>query len=166
MPIHTDREPDKSHVNSREAPKAKMSTRRYPHMEEGYTNTRRRKGWEPKAEQQEDDTHAHARQEYNKEKEKALDLIKAYPEEMLQLIEQVDEGEITEEELSAEMDKWTEKLENQIRQHQTQTAYSCAATVDRILDKVVDNQENGHGGTEDQMADDTSEETDDHDEEQ
>ena len=143
-----------------------MSTRRYPHMEKGYINTRRRYDWEPNMEQQEDDPHAHATQEHNKEKEKALDLIEAYPEEMLHLMEQVDRGKITEEELSAEMDNWTEKLETQIKQHQTRTAYSCTATVDRMLDKVVDNQESNHGGTEEQTVGDTDEDTDNHGEEQ
>ena len=85
MHIHTDGEPDESHVKSKRDPEAKMSTRRYPHMEKGYTNTRRRNDWEPNTEQQEDDPHAHARQEHNKEKEKALELIEAYPEEMLHL---------------------------------------------------------------------------------
>ena len=59
-------------------------------MEEGYINTGRKKGWEPEAEQQKNDTHEQARQEYNKEEEKALDLLEAYPKEMLLLMERAD----------------------------------------------------------------------------
>ena len=163
---NTNRELGNPHVNSRKIPRRKMSTRRYPHMEKGYISTRRRKKSEPEKGQQKADIHAEARQEYIKEKEKALDLIEAYPEEMLLLMEQLDRGEVTEEELSEEMDKWTEKLENQRRQHQNHTAYSCAATVDRIIDKVANRQETSHGGAEDQTADDTDEETYEDDEEQ
>ena len=81
-------------------------------------------------------------------------------------MEQLDRGEVTEEELSEEMDKWMEKLENQRRQHQNHTAYSCAAMVDRIIDKVTNRLETSHGGAEDQTADDTDEETYEDDEEQ
>ena len=48
MRIHTDGEPDESHVKSKRDPKAKMSTRIYPHMEKGYTNTRRKRNGNPK----------------------------------------------------------------------------------------------------------------------
>ena len=82
-------------------------------MEKEYTNTRRkndiRNDWKPNTEQPEDGPYIHTRQVHNKEKEEALDLIAAYPDEMLHLMEQVDRGEMTEEEVSTEMDRQTRK---------------------------------------------------------
>ena len=86
-------------------------------MEEGYINTRRKSNrrydWKPNTEPHEDDTDVQPSQVHKEEEEEVLDLIAAFPDEMLELIERVNRGEMTEEELLAIMDSGTARINEQ-----------------------------------------------------
>ena len=69
---HTDGGPREAHEESQRNPKPNMSTRRYPHMEEGYINTRRkinrRYDWKPNTAPPKDGPDMRPSQRHKKEK--------------------------------------------------------------------------------------------------